>query len=59
MPEWFVKYRVSSYVHCVMYTSISQLQNIIESFSMQTHLTHLNTILEYCHAYREWHMTVY
>ena len=31
---------------------ISQIQSIMEylKFSMQTHLTHINTIFEYCHA---------
>ena len=48
MTLCFVKYRTSSYVGDVYISGTEQNRKL--NLSMQTHLTHINTILEYCHA---------
>ena len=48
--EWFCEVKSKSLCYVRMY--ISQVQNMANKlkFSMQTHLTHINIIFEYCHA---------
>ena len=49
MFEWFMKCRASPYVQWGIYISGTE-HNWKLKFSMETHLTSINAIFEYCHG---------